>query len=239
MYLGATVPSMVASDGLEERTMQHHELDIHQRRVRVDEVRHVGRMIQRLVRHGYLFGRHGQPLVLPLDAVRAVIVLLPGGEGGPLDQDVLLPVVGTRLFDHPFYELGIVHGLFLLESPFLDAIATVPSEEAGLEILGIVGHVVLDAVLVPLSLRETLDDGDEAVVGGALDAHDVDHLAPLSRCFVRRQPLLHLLGFFAGRIAAKGERLRVINLSDLGGQLTVANAVVPEEGRLLIVSFDQ
>mmetsp|Transcript_53859 Transcript_53859/g.114422 ORF Transcript_53859/g.114422 Transcript_53859/m.114422 type:complete len:229 (+) Transcript_53859:550-1236(+) len=168
----------MARDRLEERTVQHHELDVHVRAVRLIKGVHVRGVLQRLVRVGDLVGGHGQPHVLTLDAVGAAIVRLAGGEGRPLDHDVLPPVVGAGLAHDGLDEGRVVDLGDGLEAPFLDAAVAEPAEEAGLERFGLgVDHVLEPGVGIDLVAGERLHDRDEAVVRRPLHAEDVDDLA--------------------------------------------------------------
>jgi len=225
MDLRPSVPIAMTGDRLEERTMQHHELDVHERAVgRVERIHGRG-MAERLVAVGDLLGSHAQPFVLAVHPVRSRIVLVAGGEAGPFHQDVLLAVVGTRVGHDVFDEFGIVDRGRDLEPPRFDFGVVEPSEETGLQSPG----VRVDAIAVPLMLSQIFDDGHEAVMSGALDSEDVHDLTILTTDMIYGGEVLLRGGYLLrGRgdvlvvwcvgVGAEGYRFGIGELIEIDGE---------------------
>ena len=169
-------------------------------------------------------------LVLPVDAIRPFIVLVAAGKTLPFDQHVLLPVDGAAFLCHSSDECRIVGLGRRAESPSPDS-TTVPTEKTCLErrVIG-VDNVFESGVRIYLLLCECLDDGDEAVVRGALDSHDVHNLTIVPIVLNNR------------RIRANGDGLWICKLKGFDGEKSAMatslsfHVIVLEEGRFIIIT---
>mmetsp|Transcript_26829 Transcript_26829/g.49333 ORF Transcript_26829/g.49333 Transcript_26829/m.49333 type:complete len:305 (-) Transcript_26829:471-1385(-) len=171
VIFGPPIPITMGRNRLKKRTMQNDEFNIHKGAIRLIKCIHTGRMRKRLVAIGNLLGTHVHPLVLSFHAIRPPIVLGTTRKTRPFDQHVFLPIIGTALSNDRLDECRIVDFGCRFEPPLSDFGFVEPSEETGLERRGSGIHIEFEAGCgIDLIAGEGLDDGDEAVVGGAFDS---------------------------------------------------------------------
>ncbi len=99
-----SVPVAVGCNGLEERSVEHNELDVFVGGVHLVEHIHVRGVAKGLVGVCNLLRAHWKPLVAPRDAVGPLVILVAGEEASPLNQYVPMAVVGAALGHNPPYE---------------------------------------------------------------------------------------------------------------------------------------
>ncbi len=104
------VPVAVGCNGLKERLVEHNELDVYVRGVRLVEHIHVCWVAKGLLSVCNLLGANQKPLVAAWDAdvVGPLVIFVAGGEASQLNYYVPTAVVGAALGQDPLYKRQIV-----------------------------------------------------------------------------------------------------------------------------------